>query len=66
MIPSLARRMARNRAVDDLDLAAGGAASAVVPRFFQDRFESILGVDSPAGADRVAHQGDAEVSRAAF
>ena len=33
---------------------------AGVPGFFEDRFESILGVDSPAGADRVADQGDPE------
>ena len=62
MIPALARRMPRHRAVDDLDLASCDGAGTVVPQFLKDRFEPILGVDTPAGADRVADQGHAEGS----
>ncbi len=66
MMPALAGCMTGHCAVQDLDLAAGARAGAGVPGIFEYRFESILGVDSPAGADRVTDQRHADRSRGLF
>ena len=63
VMPTLAGRMTRHGAVDDLDRRAARPPRPLIPVPLEDRLESSLDIDAPSGPDRVAHQRDAEGPR---